>query len=142
MQYILVCGPNIEWITFAAQSKLPALLESTSWEWRMASVEWRVASGFTRHSPLVTRHSSLEKGEVSEWSIEHAWKACVLKGTAGSNPALSAKFRQQKRAKFRKGPQKLRLRAFLAFSQKRRKASKKRIKSPHFFANPARVWRP
>ncbi len=29
-------------------------------------------------------------GEVSEWSIEHAWKACVLQGTAGSNPALSA----------------------------------------------------
>lgn len=30
-------------------------------------------------------------GEVSEWSIEHAWKACVPQGTAGSNPALSAK---------------------------------------------------
>ena len=30
-------------------------------------------------------------GEVSEWFKEHAWKACVPKGTAGSNPVLSAK---------------------------------------------------
>ncbi len=31
-------------------------------------------------------------GKVSEWSKEHAWKACVpQKGTAGSNPALSEK---------------------------------------------------
>ena len=30
-------------------------------------------------------------GEVAEWSIAHAWKACVLKGTVGSNPTLSAK---------------------------------------------------
>ena len=28
---------------------------------------------------------------MSEWFKEHAWKVCVLqKGTAGSNPALSA----------------------------------------------------
>ena len=33
---------------------------------------------------------AIHLGEVSEWSIEHAWKACVLQGTAGSNPALSA----------------------------------------------------
>ncbi len=25
------------------------------------------------------------------WSSAHAWKACVSQGTAGSNPALSAK---------------------------------------------------
>ncbi len=30
-------------------------------------------------------------GEVSEWSNVHAWKACVVKATAGSNPVLSAK---------------------------------------------------
>jgi hypothetical protein len=29
-------------------------------------------------------------GEVSEWLKEHAWKACVVNATAGSNPALSA----------------------------------------------------
>ena len=30
-------------------------------------------------------------GEMSEWSKEHAWRACrVLKALAGSNPALSA----------------------------------------------------
>jgi len=30
---------------------------------------------------------------MSEWSIEHAWKACVLKGTEGSNPSLSATYK-------------------------------------------------
>lgn len=35
-------------------------------------------------------------GEMSEWFKEHAWKVCVLqKGTAGSNPALSAEERKQ-----------------------------------------------
>ena len=29
-------------------------------------------------------------GEVTEWSKVHDWKSCVPKGTAGSNPALSA----------------------------------------------------
>jgi hypothetical protein len=33
------------------------------------------------------------KGEVSEWSKEHAWKVCILqKGIEGSNPSLSADF--------------------------------------------------
>ena len=37
------------------------------------------------------RKASINKGEMSEWFKEHAWKVCVLqKGTAGSNPALSA----------------------------------------------------
>ena len=32
------------------------------------------------------------RGEVAEWSKAHAWKVCELqKGSAGSNPALSAK---------------------------------------------------
>src|SRR5947209_19618174 len=30
-------------------------------------------------------------GWVTEWSIVHAWKACVLKGTEGSNPSPSAR---------------------------------------------------
>jgi len=34
------------------------------------------------------------------------------------------------------------LRAFLTFSQKRRKAQKSASKARIFFANPARVWRP
>jgi hypothetical protein len=29
-------------------------------------------------------------GEMAEWLKAHAWKACVLKGTVGSNPTLSA----------------------------------------------------
>lgn len=33
------------------------------------------------------------RGWVTEWSIVHAWKACVPKGTAGSNPAPSARLR-------------------------------------------------
>ena len=32
-------------------------------------------------------------GEVAEWSKAHAWKVCELqKGSAGSNPALSARY--------------------------------------------------
>ena len=27
---------------------------------------------------------------MSEWSKEHAWKACVPQGTEGSNPSLTA----------------------------------------------------
>jgi len=35
---------------------------------------------------------STQKGEVSEWLKEHAWKACIrLKRIGGSNPPLSAK---------------------------------------------------
>ena len=29
-------------------------------------------------------------GEVSEWPIEHAWKACIPRGIEGSNTSLSA----------------------------------------------------
>jgi hypothetical protein len=29
-------------------------------------------------------------GWVTEWSIVHAWKACVPQGTEGSNPSPSA----------------------------------------------------
>jgi hypothetical protein len=33
------------------------------------------------------------KGEMQEWLNWHAWKACEpLKGSAGSNPALSADY--------------------------------------------------
>ena len=31
-------------------------------------------------------------GWVAEWSIAHAWKACLPQGNAGSNPAPSALF--------------------------------------------------
>ncbi len=35
----------------------------------------------------------MRKGEMTEWSKVHAWKACVpLKGTKGSNPFLSARY--------------------------------------------------
>ena len=33
---------------------------------------------------------SLQRGEMAEWSKAHAWKACELKGSEGSNPSLSA----------------------------------------------------
>ena len=43
------------------------------------------------NSPSETTYGSGHPyGEVSEWFKEHAWKACVLKGTGGSNPFLSA----------------------------------------------------
>src|ERR1700731_4035686 len=36
-----------------------------------------------------------QEGWVTEWSIVHAWKACVLKGTEGSNPSPSASSQAQ-----------------------------------------------
>jgi hypothetical protein len=35
-------------------------------------------------------HEREFKGWVTEWLIVHAWKACVPKGTGGSNPPPSA----------------------------------------------------
>ena len=36
-------------------------------------------------------NSATVKGEVLEWLMRHAWKACIrLKRIAGSNPAFSA----------------------------------------------------
>lgn len=35
--------------------------------------------------------AQIKTGEVSEWPNVQAWKVCVPQGTAGSNPALSAK---------------------------------------------------
>ena len=33
--------------------------------------------------------TSTKLGWVTEWLIVHAWRACVLKGTGGSNPPPS-----------------------------------------------------
>ncbi len=41
----------------------------------------------------ICQHYNLQtkKGEMSEWSKEHAWKVCIpQKGIQGSNPCLSA----------------------------------------------------
>jgi len=32
-------------------------------------------------------------GEVSEWLKEHAWKVCIRQRIEGSNPSLTAKFK-------------------------------------------------
>ena len=46
---------------------------------------------FGNDFPMLGSGGEASKGEMSEWFKEHAWKVCVLqKGTAGSNPALSA----------------------------------------------------
>ena len=66
-------------------------------------------SGMAVHSVskkynIISKHS--EKcgidGEVSERSIVRSWKGRVLKGTAGSNPVLSAKLRRLLRAETEK----------------------------------------
>ena len=47
-----------------------------------------------RAGPRTARGSVVDDvtviGEVTEWPIVHAWKACVPHGTVGSNPTLSA----------------------------------------------------
>ena len=34
-----------------------------------------------------------ESGEVSEWLKEHAWKVCIRQRIEGSNPSLSARYK-------------------------------------------------
>ena len=43
-----------------------------------------------------TNLDGINHGRMSEWSNVHAWKACVLNGTAGSNPVPSAKQNKKK----------------------------------------------
>jgi hypothetical protein len=38
----------------------------------------------------IRRKGKIVTGWVTEWLIVHAWKACVPKGTGGSNPPPSA----------------------------------------------------
>jgi hypothetical protein len=53
---------------------------SANWQFKEKDVDYKL---FFEHL-----------GEVSEWLKEHAWKACVVNATAGSNPALSANIEQ------------------------------------------------
>ena len=66
MQYILVCGPNIEWITFAAPTKMTSIvgkheLGVTNGKWRMVSVisltirHWSLATQKRRGVRVVDR---------------------------------------------------------------------------------------
>jgi putative endonuclease len=51
-----------------------------------------------KRSPIISERgfeSHPLRGEVLEWSIRHAWRACVgVSSTVGSNPTLSASLRQ------------------------------------------------
>ena len=64
---------------------------------------------------------------MSEWSIEHAWKACVLKGTEGSNPSLSAEALANNTARNCKSPSNTRLTGFLLFNAFAAKSKKTQI---------------
>ena len=37
----------------------------------------------------------LRHGEVSEWLKEHAWKVCIRQRIGGSNPPLTAIFKEE-----------------------------------------------
>jgi hypothetical protein len=51
-----------------------------------------------KRSPIISERgfeSHPLRGEVLEWSIRHAWRACVgVSSTVGSNPTLSANNKQ------------------------------------------------
>ncbi len=51
-----------------------------------------------KRSPIISERgfeSHPLRGEVLEWSIRHAWRACVgVSSTVGSNPTLSATNKQ------------------------------------------------
>jgi hypothetical protein len=57
-----------------------------------------VMSACPVHLPASDRMDRLFLGDVSERPKEHAWKACVVQATAGSNPAVTAKHEKSLRA--------------------------------------------
>ena len=47
------------------------------------------------YAPFQRNGAVSEKfGEVSEWLKEHAWKVCIRQRIEGSNPSLTAKFKE------------------------------------------------
>ncbi len=55
---------------------------------------------FTKHLVSIEKYRTFAtlfkgKGEMAEWSIAAVLKTAVLRGTGGSNPSLSANFKQQ-----------------------------------------------
>ena len=40
-------------------------------------------------------NKSSKNGEVSEWLKEHAWKVCIRQRIEGSNPSLTAIFKEE-----------------------------------------------
>ena len=39
--------------------------------------------------------AAIQYGEVSEWLKEHAWKVCIRQRIGGSNPPLTAIFKEE-----------------------------------------------
>ncbi len=52
-------------------------------------------------APLTQRGQRSKCGEVSEWLKEHAWKVCIRQRIGGSNPPLTATFKEEPERKFR-----------------------------------------
>ncbi len=47
-------------------------------------------------APLPPRGKAAKQyGEVSEWLKEHAWKVCIRQRIEGSNPSLTAIFKEE-----------------------------------------------
>ena len=52
-------------------------------------------------APLTHRGQRSKSGEVSEWLKEHAWKVCIRQRIGGSNPPLTAIFKEEPELTFR-----------------------------------------
>ena len=50
---------------------------------------------FCRYSIPAFLSSTISNGQVSEWSNEHAWKVCIRQRIGGSNPPLTAIFKEE-----------------------------------------------
>ncbi len=59
---------------------------------RQIAYSWACTNNTPIHSILVyCKNTKYTYGEMVEWSMAHAWKACEVRASAGSNPVLSAK---------------------------------------------------
>ena len=56
----------------------------------------RVSATPYSSAPLPPRGQAAKQyGEVSEWLKEHAWKVCIRQRIGGSNPPLTAIFKEE-----------------------------------------------
>ncbi len=54
-----------------------------------------MAEGARLESVYTATYRGFESPQVSEWLKEHAWKVCIRQRIGGSNPPLTAIFKEE-----------------------------------------------
>ena len=104
----------------------------------------RGISGVVKPAGLGYECLPANKGWVAEWSIAHAWKACVPQGTGGSNPPPSGCFFATCAGRFPARPRTLTATKSLGPTSELRPArvlgASPKVANPKERGHPARWW--